>query len=345
MSDTGTTDTGVWPDRKLTDNQQRVRAAAELIPVGDQGAAPMNFAQQVDYANWMAKSGAAIPAHLRNNIGACLAVMEIAHKFGFPAYMVARQTYLVNDQIAFMGQLIMAIINMFCPLKERLKFRFEGEGPDLRCIVTGHIEGEVDAVEYRSPRIADIRVKNSPLWQTDPEQQFCYLAARRWQSRYWPEGLFGIYSPEDLAENPNLDAPRVGSANAKDVTPTPSLRERLRGPGGDGFAGAGIGQHIDAALNAARDPQHKPKSADKGEPPLAPAGDGPDAAPPADVEAGAGAVASASAPTLSDPPSTLVPQGNDDGRDGAVPAGPSPTSAGTADQKTADKADEPKGAQ
>lgn len=212
-----------WPDRPLTDNQQRVRQAAELIPVTSAGTNPENFAQLVDYCNWMSKAKGAVGAHLMGNVGACLAVMEIAQKFGMPGYMVARQTYLVNNQIAFMGQLIMAIINKHCPLERRLQFRFEGEGDDLHVIVTGQIKGETEAVEYTSPRLADIPVKNSPLWKTDPEQQFCYFGARRWQSRYWPEGLFGIYSPEELAENPHL-----GADNAK-LVEGETLKEKLSG--------------------------------------------------------------------------------------------------------------------
>ena len=329
MTETQTAEHGssaVWPDRALTDNQQRVREAAELMPVGEGGAQPTNFAQLVDYANWMARSQAAVPLHLRNNVGACLAVIEIAHKFGFPAYMVARQTYLVNDQIAFMGQLIMAIINNFCPLKERLKFRFEGEGADKCVIVTGHIVGEVDPVEYRSPALKDIPVKNSPLWKSDPEQQFCYFGARRWQSRYWPEGLFGIYSPEELAEGEKMDAPRVGAANAKDVTPQPSLRERLRGAGGEGFPGRErIVDHINSAISAARDPHHEQTIAGAAAVPAGkPGGDVP-------ASTGAGVDAAASAPAQeSDPPPAPLGLADEGERDGAAAEVPQhPTAAAT----------------
>lgn len=215
-----------WPDRALSPNQERVRQAAELIPVGAHGAAPENFAQLVDAANWMSKARGAVGNHLIGNVGACLAIMEISSKFGFPAYMVARQTYLVGGQIAFMGQLIMAIINRHCPLRSRLKYTFEGEGQELRIIVTGHFKDEADPVSYTSPPLKDIPIKNSPLWKSDPEQQFCYFAARRWQARYWPEGLFGLYTPEDIEAHPEL-AHNYGADNAIDVTP--GLKERLAG--------------------------------------------------------------------------------------------------------------------
>lgn len=247
----------VWPDQKLTENQERVRGAAELIPVSASGTSPENFAQLVDYCKWMSNAKGAVGSHLIGNVGACLAVMEIANKFGMPGYMVARQTYLVNGQIAFMGQLIMAIINKHCPLEQRLKFRFEGEGPELRVIVSGQIKGETEPVEYRSPPWKDIPVKNSPLWKTDPEQQFCYFGARRWQTRYWPEGLFGIYSPEELAENPH-----IGADNAK-VVEGETLKERLSAA--DRTEGNKPG-HVDAELsnivvNSDKVPEKEPEKA------------------------------------------------------------------------------------
>lgn len=247
--------TTIETEKPLTPAQAENRRSAELIPVGKTGTEPQNFAQAVDYAKFMAQARSAVPHHLVSNVGACMAVMEIANKFGFPAYMVARQTYLVNNQMAFMGQFVMAVINRFCPLKERLKYRFEGEGPTLRIIVSGHISGEVDPVEYKSPMIKDIKTKNSPLWIEDPEQQLVYYGSRRWQSRYWPEGLFGIYSPDAGDETP------PGAENARDITPGSELKERLAagaGPTGEGF---GNGAHVAGELDniAGNQPQSEPE--------------------------------------------------------------------------------------
>lgn len=249
----------VWPDRKLTENQERVRQAAELMPVARSGARPENFAQLVDYATWMSKAQAAVPDHLIRNVGACLAVIEIANKFGYPAYMIARQSYVVGGVLTFMGQFIMAVINDFCPIRERLKFRFEGEGPSLRVIVTGHFKSEVDPVEYTSPTFAEITVKNSPLWKVDPQQQFCYYGARRWQSRYWPEGLFGIYSPDEIEDTPELR--HTGPDRARDVT---GLASRLVGNAlGEGFKDG----HADAELSQiAPDVLRKPADTPANEP-------------------------------------------------------------------------------
>ncbi len=75
------TDTQAWPDRTLTEAQQKNREAASLMPVSRSGALPMDFAQMVDYAKFMATARGAVGAHLNGNVGACLAVMEIAKQF------------------------------------------------------------------------------------------------------------------------------------------------------------------------------------------------------------------------------------------------------------------------
>lgn len=221
------TDETVIQEPEVRTAFNEARQAAELIPVGKAGVELQNFAQQVDMAKWIAKGGFAIPMHLRENVGACLAVLDISQRWGFSPYQVARLCYVVNDQLAFMAQLVVAVINKFAPLKGRLQYRFEGEGDGRICIVTGTPTGETEELEYKSPPIAKITPKNSPLWKTDPDQQLAYLAGTRFCRRHFPEILIGIYSPEEL-----LDAaitPHLGAERAKDITPdTEGLHERLK---------------------------------------------------------------------------------------------------------------------
>lgn len=227
MSDTNVIEQTPWADRQLSDAQMRNREAAAQLPVTSTGANPMTFAQEADYCTWMSNSGPAVPGHLHRNTGACIAVFEMARKWDFPPYQVARQTYVVNGVMAWQGALIMAVINKFAPLKERLRFSFSGDGDQRVVHVTGHFKGEAEPVVYTSPPLAVFRgTGKSPLWKADPDQQMIYLASRRWQLRYWPEGLFGIYSPEEM-EDPDF-AKHVGAGNAKDVTPATTLIDRLK---------------------------------------------------------------------------------------------------------------------
>ena len=151
MSDT---DTQAWPDRPLTEAQQKNRESAALIPVARQGAMPMDFAQMVDYARFMSLARGVVGTHLMGNIGACLAVMEIGKQFDMPYYAVARQTYLVNGRVAFMGQLVHAILNKYCPLKKKLAWRYEGEGQSLKIIISGEFKDESEPRVWESPPLA-----------------------------------------------------------------------------------------------------------------------------------------------------------------------------------------------
>jgi hypothetical protein len=44
------------------------------------------------------------------------------------------------------------------------------------------------------------KVKNSPLWATNPKQQLGYLQVKNWARLYCPGAILGVYTPEDLAE-------------------------------------------------------------------------------------------------------------------------------------------------
>jgi hypothetical protein len=234
MSNTETQpgDMSQWPDRPLTDAQIRNRDAAALIPVQRAGAAPMDFAQMVDYAKFMSTARGAVGQHLMNNVGACLAIMEIAKQFDMPAYAVARQSYFVNGRIAFMGQFVHALINKYCPLKEKLKWRYEGEwdrakDPDqkaatLRIIVTGTFKDETEPREWESPMLKEIVVKNSPLWKTNPKHQLVYFGVRAWQTVNWPEGMLEVQTDDEAAM-----FPEIGADRARDITPGAELRDRL----------------------------------------------------------------------------------------------------------------------
>lgn len=280
-----------WPDKELTPAQEKNRNNAALVPFGSAGISPQNFAQLVDFAKQMALAKHSIPPHFRGSPGDCLAIIEIAQKFEMSAYMLARGTYFVNGAMAFEGQLISAIINKWCPLDGRLKYRFEGDHAEYddievdetdrndqktgkkiwikkvrvpstrRVIVIGRMKGETADLEYQSPLIKDIKVKNSPLWTEDPDQQLIYFATRRWQRRWWPEGLLNIYARDEIDE-----IARPGDT-AMDVTPdrpSTALLDRLRantdGPK-DGFTEGFAESHFDVAVAAQESEQ--PPAPDK----------------------------------------------------------------------------------
>jgi len=213
-----------------------VRTRRELVVSPQMGALlPTTFEQVMELGQNMAKAGVAVPAHLRGNPGACIAVIFYALEWRMSIYGVANKSYSVKDRLAFEAQLIHAVIEMRAPLEERLKSRFEGDGDAMKCFVWAKVKGEEEPLMWESPPIGDIKPKNSPLWGTDPRQQLWYYTSRTWARRWFPEILLGLYSKDELE-----DSEEARAAAAKDVTPAQAtattLAERLMGTDGrEGF--------------------------------------------------------------------------------------------------------------
>ncbi|MBM7046092.1 recombinase RecT [Rhizobium lusitanum] len=180
---------------------------------------PQTLNDVVEFAKFMCQSNAGIPSYLRGNGPDCAAIIMQALKWGFDPFSVAQKSYKVKDVLAYEAQLIAAVINARSGIKGRLKYQFEGTGEDLVCTVTGMLDG--DECIYTSPRVGNITTKNSPLWKTDPQQQLGYYSSRNWARRHCPEVILGAYDRDEAEEFRGAD-------NAKDITPQPTVMERLR---------------------------------------------------------------------------------------------------------------------
>jgi hypothetical protein len=224
------------------------REAAAMIPVTGRGVEPQDFSQVADRAKYMALAKEAVPAHLRGNVGMCIAIHEMAMEWGLRPYGVANLCYVVNNRLAFEAQLQIAVINKHAGLKERLRPIYEGEGDDLVCIVRGHFKDETEPCEYRSPPINQISPKNSPLWRTDPKRQLFFYSGRAFVKMFCSHVLLGIFGVDELADNPH-----IGADNAKDVTN--GLHERLAAAAGQEGFKPGV---VDAGLNGDADPSATP---------------------------------------------------------------------------------------
>ncbi|MCZ8098161.1 MAG: recombinase RecT [Burkholderiales bacterium] len=160
-------------------------------------------------AELMAKADIGIRKHLRGNVGACLSIVLQADFWGLTPYQVGNKSYLVNDQIAYEAQLIQAVIQMRAPIRGRIKTEYKGEGPTRQLRVWAKIkddDGDDEIVEYTSPKIVDIKPKNSPLWVNDPDQQLHYFSVRAWCRRHFPEVLLGVYAEDEVPPTGYIDA-------------------------------------------------------------------------------------------------------------------------------------------
>lgn len=180
-----------------------------------------NAVQAMEFAKMMAIGGVSVPKHLRGEPGACLAVVIQATEWGMSPFAVANKSYSVNDRLAYESQLIQAVILKRAPIVGRFKTEYSGEGPTRRLKIWAIVRepGLPDeTVDYTSPKLQDIKVKNSPLWVADPDQQLYYYSARALCRRHFPDVLLGIYAREEI-EGGDPD-------EAIDVTPQPQPKPR-----------------------------------------------------------------------------------------------------------------------
>lgn len=205
---------------QITLNTEKSPTAAINMTTSEGGSklAPQTLSEVVKFAEVMCRADIALPKHLRGNAGACMAVALQAMEWNLSPFAVASKSYSVGGAIAYEAQLIAAVVNTRSGIKGRLKYSFDGEGPAMTCTVTGTLDGE--ECVYTSPAIGSITTKNSPLWKSDPQQQLGYFSARSWARRHCPEVILGVYDRDEAEEFRGAD-------NAKDVTPKPSIQDRL----------------------------------------------------------------------------------------------------------------------
>jgi hypothetical protein len=184
----------------------------------------------------MAVSGAAVPPWLRKNPGGCLAICSRALRWKMDPFAVAEQSYMVSNKgvesVAFMSQLVHAVVESRAPLKGRLRHEIIGEGDERRCKVSGTFRGEDKPHEYTSQTLKTMleqRPKRrdgegfggSPLWETNPEVQLAYSAVRQWARLHSPDTLLGVYALDELDEAEMIDV----TPPSEQVT---DLAQRLR---------------------------------------------------------------------------------------------------------------------
>lgn len=213
------------------------------LPVGIGGMAPENMTQVMEFAKLMAIAGLAIPPHLRNNQGACLAIAIQAFEWGMSPFAVASKSYETNGRLAFEAQLIAAVILRRAPIVGLFNYEWQGEvkgtrqikmkrrdgehlvtitDGTLRCTVSAEVRDRPGLFkEYTSPAIGQIETQNSPLWRADPQQQIGYYSVRAFCRRHFPHVLMGIYDRDELDDGNEVIA--LTSRRRR-----PSMTERLQ---------------------------------------------------------------------------------------------------------------------
>lgn len=201
---------------------QRRTEMAETTFQGGNLFRPTNGRELMDMANVLSQSGTMISPIYRGKAGDCAGLIALCAPYGFNPIQVSWKTYKASKSedapIAFEAQLVNAMVNQSAPIRGKLRYEYTGEGPTRRCKVIGEERETGAELIYQTPEIQSIKVQNSPLWKSDPDQQLGYFAARSWARRHFPEMLLGVYSADEI---------EVERRPMRDVTPRESLQDRL----------------------------------------------------------------------------------------------------------------------
>lgn len=189
-------------------------AATQFAGLG-QMMRPTNALELMKMAEMMSKAGPMIKGIYRNDPGACMALISICAPYGMNPFQVSWKTYKASKDedapISYEAQVVVAMINASGAVDGGLSYEFSGEGQKRRVRCFGTLRGSGVVKELWTPEIGSIKPKNSPLWNSDPDQQLCYYAGRAWARRHKPEMLLGIYDVDE-------DVP-AGPDHARDITP------------------------------------------------------------------------------------------------------------------------------
>ncbi len=178
------------------------------------------------FADIMANGVISVPEHFRKKPADCFAVCLQATTWGMNPYAVAQKTHITQGgALGYEAQLIYSVVVNRAPIKARPDFEFignwskilgkvkemkserggkyyvsdwkpsdeEGLGVIIRCTLRGESQPRevVVMMSQAWPRF-------STQWATDPQQQICYLATRKWARRYTPDVILGVHTKDEL---------------------------------------------------------------------------------------------------------------------------------------------------
>lgn len=208
------------------------------------GLVVTSMAQAMEFAKLMSLSREAIPKHLRESPGACLALAIQAYEWQINPFALANKSYVVNDRLCFEASLYQSVVARRAPITGRIKMEYIGEDQEKRrCRVWAELSDGTGIVEYTSPPFAAINPKNSPLWKNDPDQQLFYFSVRSFARRHFPDVMMGIYTVDEMVD----DAEQVRVVEARMAGPSRAsssdLNERLSAKAAHDAAEASQDEH------------------------------------------------------------------------------------------------------
>ena len=178
-------------------------------------------------ADMMAGSVVSLPKHLQNKPADCLAICMQAAEWRINPFALAQKTHVINGALGYEAQLVNAVLQSTGAVTSRCHYEYRNEGQNVECRVAYVIRGETELTWGEWYAASSVKVKNSPLWATDPKQQLGYLQVKKWARQYCPGAVLGLRTRDDLEDA--IDTPTGSPSKApkrRSETPAP-LVERV----------------------------------------------------------------------------------------------------------------------
>jgi hypothetical protein len=217
------------------------------------------------FAEVMAAGVATVPKHLQGNVADCMAVVMQATQWEMNPFAVAQKTHVTQGGVlGYEAQLISAVVTARAPVKEQFHYTFIGDWST----VLGKVEerksdkgGKYYVPTYKAadevglgvicsctlkgetvPREMTVLMTQcfprfSTQWATDPKQQICYVAVRKWSRLFAPGVILGVYADTELDDSAPAPRDMGGVELVPDPNESPLLQEArtAAGKGLDAF--------------------------------------------------------------------------------------------------------------
>lgn len=165
-----------------------------------------NFDKIWRMADALSSSALSVPKELKGNIGDCLAIVTQAMIWGLNPFAVAQACHVINGKLGYEAKLVNAVVQQSGAIRGSFHYEYRGAGMDLECRVGAVLAGQTSITWGEWLRNGDCKVRNSPLWNTNPRQQLGYLQVKNWARAYAPGPVLGIYSEDELPSGAQPDA-------------------------------------------------------------------------------------------------------------------------------------------
>lgn len=165
----------------------------------------------------------------------CFLVVNQAVRWGLDPFAVAQCVSVVHGKLCYEGKLVSAVLQ--AKMGMSLHHHFTGEGESMRIYLSDKPFPEEVIAELRPGyRRQDMRIFDGSVaeWKTTGSgtpwtaknfpRMLIYRGTRDWCRIYEPALMLGVYTDDEMVDMEETTRSRA----AKDVTPQPSVMERLR---------------------------------------------------------------------------------------------------------------------